>query len=139
MVLREGSPVEALIAWSSAWVVTVTMGCAFRGPPAPEQPAPPWDEDELASKERPHDPDAEIAMRLIEALVRDAALGRSLIDVRVDAGVVTLLGMADGREALDRALHLAEGVPGVRAVYNGMDVKSRASEDDSASFASTEP
>jgi hypothetical protein len=106
-------------------LLLMLSACAYWGPPPPETPAPPWDEDEASSEAR-YDPDVQIATRLLERLLRDRAVAHEHIDVIVDDGVVTLLGTVGDPQARERALFLAEGVEGVRAVHNRIHVDARA-------------
>ena len=55
---------------------------------------------------------------------QDARLKGSDIDVRVDAGVVTLTGDVKDLGARARASEVARSVPGVRSVKNELQEKS---------------
>jgi hyperosmotically inducible protein len=68
--------------------------------------------------------DKEIKRTVESRLNRDAQLKK--IDVRADAGVVTLTGEAPSISAAARASELAREAPGVRAVKNEMTYKERS-------------
>ena len=118
--------IREVIAIASSSLLVVASGCAYWGPPPPETPAPPWDEDGGEQEQGRYDPDVQIAMRLLEAFMRDRDVARGRVDVTVEDGVVTLLGTVDDPRARERALWLAERVHGVRAVHNRIDVEDRA-------------
>lgn len=62
--------------------------------------------------------DREIARALDGRLKRDPQLGTEQIDVRVDAGLVTLTGEVSDQNFSARAAVVARDVPGVRSVNN---------------------
>lgn len=62
--------------------------------------------------------DAEILRVLKEKLKQDPELKDELIEARVDAGVVTLLGEIGNKDSSARASELAQAVPGVRSVMS---------------------
>ncbi len=62
--------------------------------------------------------DAEILRVLKEQLKQDPELKDELIEARVDASVVTLLGEVGNTDSSARASELAQAVPGVRSVMN---------------------
>ena len=66
--------------------------------------------------------DAQTAVRVKTALVNDALLGTLPIDVRAEAGVVTLHGNVDSAGEVDLALALARGVAGVVRVESALTV-----------------
>lgn len=66
--------------------------------------------------------DAQIAMAVRTALVNDPSLGTYPIDVRVAAGVVTLLGVVPSDADARRAADLVRGVAGVRDVTPALQV-----------------
>jgi hyperosmotically inducible periplasmic protein len=68
--------------------------------------------------------DAQIKRTVESRLNREAQLKK--IDVRADAGVVTLTGEAPSITAAARASELAREAPGVRAVKNEMTYKERS-------------
>jgi hypothetical protein len=67
--------------------------------------------------------DAQTAVRVKTALVNDAVLGTLPIDVRAEAGVVTLRGTVNAAAEVDRALALARGVAGVSRVESALSVR----------------
>lgn len=54
----------------------------------------------------------------------DNAVPWSFVDVKTDAGIVTLSGTADNLLAKDRAARIVESIKGVRAVVNNIDVQT---------------
>jgi osmotically-inducible protein OsmY len=62
--------------------------------------------------------DAEILRVLKEKLKQDPELKDELIEARVDASAVTLLGEVGNKDSSARASELAQAVPGVRSVMN---------------------
>jgi hyperosmotically inducible protein len=62
--------------------------------------------------------DDEILRVLKEKLKQDPELKDELIEARVDASVVTLLGEVGNKDSSARASDLAQAVPGVRSVMN---------------------
>lgn len=62
--------------------------------------------------------DGEILRVLKEKLKQDPELKDELIEARVDASVVTLLGEVGNKDSSARAAELAQAVPGVRSVMN---------------------
>jgi hyperosmotically inducible protein len=69
--------------------------------------------------------DKEITRRVHDRLSKDARLKK--IDVRTDAGVVTLTGQVPNIGVSARASELARGVAGVRSVRNDLSVDARSS------------
>jgi len=68
--------------------------------------------------------DEEITKAVKDRLSRDSQLKK--IDVKTDAGVVSLTGDADRIGVSARASEIARGVPGVRAVKNDLTYKDEA-------------
>ena len=66
--------------------------------------------------------DAQTAVRVKTALVNDAVLGTLPIDVRAEAGVVTLHGNVNSAGEVDLALALVRGVAGVVRVESALTV-----------------
>ena len=66
--------------------------------------------------------DAQTAVRVKTALVNDAVLGTLPIDVRAEAGVVTLQGNVNSAGEVDLALALVRGVAGVVRVESALTV-----------------
>jgi hypothetical protein len=130
---RRCSYAAAAVALSSTMAA-----CANWGPPPPETWAPPWGEDDQPDAAL-HDPDARIAMSLLELLSRDREASNGRIDVSVEDGVVTLLGTVSDPTMRDRAVDLAEGVQGVRAVYDKLSIEARAAELETDHSDSDEP
>ena len=69
--------------------------------------------------------DKEITRQVQARLSKDARLKK--VDVRTDAGVVTLTGHVPSIGVSARASELARGVPGVRSVRNDLSFESRSS------------
>lgn len=67
--------------------------------------------------------DAELAVRVRDALRADPLLARSEFKVRAERGVVTLRGEVAGTERFDRAIQLAKGVTGVEKVVSKLKVE----------------
>lgn len=67
--------------------------------------------------------DADLAVRVRDALRADPLLERSQFKVRVEGGVVTLRGEVEGTERFDRAIQLAKGVEGVGRVVSKLKVE----------------
>ena len=66
--------------------------------------------------------DAQTAVRVKTALVNDVVLGTLPIDVRAEAGVVTLHGSVCSAEQVDLALDLVRGVAGMTRVESALTV-----------------
>lgn len=66
--------------------------------------------------------DARLGVRVKTALVNDAQLGPRVIEVRVTDGVVTLSGLVGSTDEADRAISLAQRVPGVSKVRSQLMV-----------------
>lgn len=67
--------------------------------------------------------DAEIGLKIEEAVERDPLLSSDSVEAAVDAGKVTLIGTVGTPFERARADHLASQVSGVRAVQNLLDVE----------------
>ena len=67
--------------------------------------------------------DAQTAVRVKTALVNDVVLGTLPIDVRAEAGVVTLHGAVRSAGQVDLALDLVRGVAGVTRVQSALTVE----------------
>jgi osmotically-inducible protein OsmY len=68
--------------------------------------------------------DAQIVQDVEGRLKTDASLKASKIAVHSDGGIVTLTGQAPSLEASVHASEDARRVPGVRAVYNNLELAS---------------
>jgi hyperosmotically inducible protein len=68
--------------------------------------------------------DGEVTRAVSGRLDTDAQLKGAHIKVRVDNGMVTLIGTVPNARAKDRAVEMARKVPGVRAVRNELQLKS---------------
>lgn len=73
--------------------------------------------------------DSEITLAVLDGLIEDEAVSGYNIDVRTDAGVVTLSGFVNNVRAKKRAARLAETVKGVRSVINNVEVYAPARSD----------
>ena len=105
---RRGRPIAA------ALLLLFAAGCSARMAPAAS----------------PAVADARTAARVRTALVNDAVLGTLPIEVRADAGVVTLGGTVRSADEVDLALALVRGVAGVTRVESVLTVGDpRASPD----------
>ena len=60
--------------------------------------------------------------QLNQALLDESGLKSSTIQARVNLRVATLVGTASSQEAIDRAIEIAEGVPGVARVVSQVDL-----------------
>jgi osmotically-inducible protein OsmY len=67
--------------------------------------------------------DAELAVRVRDALKADPLLAKTELKVRAEHGVVTLRGEVEGTERFDRAVQLAKGVEGVEKVVSRLKVE----------------
>jgi hyperosmotically inducible periplasmic protein len=67
--------------------------------------------------------DAAVRDQVYAALNRDPVFFFGHVDVIVDGGVVRLRGLVWTPDALYRAEEIARGVPGVKAVVNGMELE----------------
>lgn len=67
--------------------------------------------------------DADLAVRVRDALKADPLLAKSEFKVRAEHGVVTLRGAVEGTERFDRAVQLAKGVEGVDKVVSRLKVE----------------
>lgn len=81
-----------------------------------------------ARREAVDDNDDAISDRVKKALDRDDSLRRADIDVKVNAGVVTLTGEAPDMMAKSKASWLAWKLPGVKSVQNDLTVKEKEKE-----------
>ncbi len=70
--------------------------------------------------------DAAITAKVKMALVGEPGLKALKIDVDTANGVVTLTGVVDTPQSLDRATQVAQAVDGVKSVDNRLNVKSKA-------------
>jgi osmotically-inducible protein OsmY len=73
-----------------------------------------------------HRPDDRIREEVSERLTDDPHVDASEIEVRVEAGEVTLSGTIDDRQAKRRAEDIAHAVSGVRDVHNRLRVQPAA-------------
>jgi hyperosmotically inducible protein len=67
--------------------------------------------------------DATITTRVKTALLNDAQVGGTRIDVDTTLGVVTMSGVVRSRSEEQRAIQLARGVPGVKDVRSTLQVQ----------------
>ena len=70
--------------------------------------------------------DAEVGVRVKTALVNDPQLGPRGIDVRINRGLVILVGQVNSAEEATRAVDLARGVPGVTDVRSQLVVRQQS-------------
>jgi hyperosmotically inducible protein len=68
------------------------------------------------------DPDAELAAKVKSAFANDPQLKMLPIDVRASNGAVTLYGTADNPKLREKAVHMAEGVDGVKSVSANVQI-----------------
>jgi osmotically-inducible protein OsmY len=69
-------------------------------------------------------PDESLAREIHEILTEDPELEASEIEVQVEGGAVTLIGIVDSSDAKLMAEELAESVTGVREVHNRLRVEN---------------
>jgi osmotically-inducible protein OsmY len=81
-----------------------------------------------AVQEAVEESDDAITERVKDRLANDSRLKKSDIEVRTDAGVVTLTGEAPSIVISARASEVARGAPGVRAVRNDVEVKAETAD-----------
>lgn len=67
--------------------------------------------------------DSVITARVKAAIFDEPGLKVREINVETFKGVVQLSGFVSSQASIDRAVELARGVPGVKSVQNGMQVK----------------
>ena len=70
--------------------------------------------------------DAEVGVRVKTALVNDPQLGPRGIDVRINRGLVILVGQVNSAEEVTRAMDLARAVPGVTDVRSQLVVRQQS-------------
>jgi hyperosmotically inducible periplasmic protein len=70
--------------------------------------------------------DATITTRVKTALLNDAAIDATKIDVNTAAGVVTLTGVVKSTQEETRAIELSRHVAGVRDVKSSLKIQSSA-------------
>jgi hyperosmotically inducible protein len=68
--------------------------------------------------------DAAISSRIKADLLNDSLLALSNINVTTIAGVVTLSGVVNSQQAMDRALEIARRHPNVKSVENKLLIKA---------------
>jgi hyperosmotically inducible periplasmic protein len=121
--------VSPIIAFALAFTLS---GCGDNGTPAikstdvtPSQVAPQAAAPAAAPAQPPApkaDPDAELAAKVKSAFANDPQLKMLPIDVRASNGVVTLYGTADNPKLREKAVHVAEGVEGVKSVSANVQI-----------------
>lgn len=82
------------------------------------------DSDRRRGERRQQRPDESLAREIQEILTQDPELEASEIEVQVEGGAVTLLGIVDSSDAKLMAEELADSVAGVREVHNRLKVES---------------
>jgi osmotically-inducible protein OsmY len=82
------------------------------------------DSDRRRGERRQQRPDESLAREIQEILTQDPELETSEIEVQVEGGAVTLLGIVDSSDAKLMAEELADSVAGVREVHNRLKVES---------------
>src|SRR5207253_6828057 len=60
---------------------------------------------------------------VLQALASDRAVSEGVFEVQARNGVVRISGTVDSLPAKERALHIAEGIRGVRDVEDGLRVE----------------
>lgn len=73
--------------------------------------------------------DTELEQAVRRELGRNPPIAMERVDVRVADGIVTLVGDQPLLLGLDRAVRVAEGVPGVRQVVNSLELSQRREVD----------
>jgi len=66
---------------------------------------------------------AELVARVKTALLNDAVVGVRRIDVQASGDDVRLTGRVASAAERDRAVEIARGVPGVRSVTSGLEIR----------------
>lgn len=74
--------------------------------------------------------DFQIADRVDDQFLADPGVNSTIVDIRVDDGIVTLSGQVDNLLAKKRASRVAQAIRGVRSVLNQIVVKPRISKTD---------
>ena len=67
--------------------------------------------------------DATLTTKVKVAMLSDDLLSAFEVKVRTDRGIVTLSGEVDKAETIQRAIKLASGIPGVKAINTHLMVK----------------
>jgi len=80
--------------------------------------------DRRRGERRQRRPDESLAREIQEILSEDSELEASEIEVQVEGGAVTLMGIVDSSDAKIMAEELAESVTGVREVHNRLRVEN---------------
>jgi hyperosmotically inducible periplasmic protein len=124
--------VSILAAAAACAAALALTACGERAPATrsadvtPPQAAPqvaPADAAPAKSSQAPKaDPDAELAAKVKSAFASDPQLKMLPIDVRAANGVVTLYGTADNPKLREKAVHVAEGVDGVKSVSANVQI-----------------
>jgi hyperosmotically inducible protein len=70
--------------------------------------------------------DAQLVARVKTTLVNDSQLGTRIIEVRVAQRIVTLSGQVGSTDEVERAVNLAQKVPGVAAVRSQLIVRDQS-------------
>lgn len=107
-------------------LVGLVASCSEPPPPKPAPPpaaAAPAPKPEVKPEPPKPDPNAELASRVRQALeAPDSKLPSGAIDVKADAGRVSLFGAVASNAQRARAAELAKKVDGVSAVDNQLKV-----------------
>ncbi len=72
--------------------------------------------------------DATITTRVKTALLNDPDMNATQIDVETTAGVVTLSGVVRSKSEADRAVQVAERVPGVKSVRPALKITAQSGD-----------
>jgi hyperosmotically inducible protein len=95
---------------------------ASRAGEAMQEPQRPLDEQ--TEKAGAHINDAAISNHIKNDLLNDPLLALSNINVKTAAGAVTLSGIVNSQQAMDRAMEIARRQPGVKSVENKLLIKA---------------
>jgi hyperosmotically inducible protein len=95
---------------------------ASRAGEAMQEPQRPLDEQ--TEKAGAHINDTAISNHIKNDLLNDPLLALSNINVKTTAGAVTLSGIVNSQQAMDRAVEIARRQPGVKSVENKLLIKA---------------
>lgn len=140
--MKKTSSVKTWLLVASALAMIGVAGCEKPGKPGPAETAGRKVDqaieklgdkvDKTADKAREQTAkagqvvdDATITTAIKAHILAEPGLKVLKIDVDTVNGVVTLSGSADSQRSVERAVQLASGVPGVKAVENRLAVSSR--------------
>ena len=79
---------------------------------------------ESAEQAREYLSDSAITAKIKAEILSDPLLKASQIDVTTTNGVVTLTGVVDSQQSIDRALEIVRSSPNVKSVENSLVIKS---------------